>query len=436
MSQVTTSDQTGSHSQVPAHADVEFDLNMHTARLLLEEPFFSAISRRVDKRASRAIPTAGVMVNPETAQFEMLYNPEFFRGLTNPERRAVLKHEYYHLIFKHVTDRLPEGVAMKKWNIATDLAINSHIDDLPEGGLIPGHGPFADLPKGESAEWYMNNMPDMPSDGSDRGNSGKSSCSGEDAQGQDDSKGSQSQSNDSGGSSTGNSGDLKPLDDHSGWGKCPQEIKDIAGERIKDIVKQAAEEAASSNSWGSVSSRTRKKILDSLTTKVDWRKVLRYFIKTSQRANRSSSMKRINRRYPYVHAGRKQARIARVAISIDQSGSVDDSMLSLFFAELNKLSELAEFTVVPFDTVVAEDKVYVWKKGTRRAVERVMYGGTNFDAPTEYVNNKSFDGHIILTDMGASKPKTSKCQRMWMTTQYCADRAPFTTRERVVVVDK
>ena len=29
-----------------------FDLNMHAARLLMREPFFAAISRRVNKRAT------------------------------------------------------------------------------------------------------------------------------------------------------------------------------------------------------------------------------------------------------------------------------------------------------------------------------------------------------------------------------------------------
>ena len=61
----------------------DFDLNMHTARLLMSEPFFAAISRRINKRASYGIPTAGVMVNKETAQFEMLYNPDFFASLTD-----------------------------------------------------------------------------------------------------------------------------------------------------------------------------------------------------------------------------------------------------------------------------------------------------------------------------------------------------------------
>jgi predicted metal-dependent peptidase len=111
-------------------------------------------------------------------------------------------------------------------------------------------------------------------------------------------------------------------------------------------------------------------------------------------------------------------------------------MLQLFFAELNKLSSVASFTVVPFDTRVDEDKVYEWRKGESRKVERVLSGGTCFDAPTEYVNARNFDGHIILTDMEAPKPKRSKCSRMWMTTPDCNKSKYFTTNERIIEVDK
>ena len=395
-----------------------FDLNIHTARLLMDEPFFAAVSRRIDKRATYSIPTAGVMVNPTTAQFEMLYNPEFFEGLTDAERRDVLKHEFYHITFLHVTDRMPEGENIKRWNIATDLAINSHLQNLPEGGLIPGEGPFKDLPKGMSAEWYLANLPKKKTTKEENEY---------DELGED-------------GEPSGQSGDfdeseIETLDDHSGWGSCSQEVKDMAKERLKDIIRKAGEDCAKNNSWGTVSVDCRKKIMKVLETKVDWRKVLRYFVKASQRANRSSSIKRINRRYAYVHPGRKANRVARVAVSIDQSGSVSDTMLSKFFAELNKLAEIAEFVVVPFDTRVDEDLVWSWKKGRKVSVERVMTGGTNFDAPTEYVNGKGFDGHIVLTDMMAPKPKPSKCQRMWMTTPEYASRPYFDTKERVVVVD-
>ena len=53
----------------------KFNLNMHTARLLMSEPFFASLSRRIDKTPTTAIPTAGVRVNPERQQFELMYTP-------------------------------------------------------------------------------------------------------------------------------------------------------------------------------------------------------------------------------------------------------------------------------------------------------------------------------------------------------------------------
>ncbi len=408
----------------------DFDLNMHTARLLMDEPFFAAISRRIDKRASFALPTAGVMVNPDSAQFEMLYNPSFFANLTDAERQDVLKHEFYHIIFQHVTDRMPEGVNLKLWNVATDLAINSHLHNLPEGGLIPGEGPFVDLPRGKSAEWYMANMPDFEKKEQGEGEKGEgdpSDQSGDSGSGGGE-QGEQEQNSGAGGIPD-------SLDDHSGWGECSQEVKDMAKERLKETVRKASEEAARNNSWGSVSSSVRQHVMKMFETKIDWRKLLRYFVKTSQRANKSSSIKRINRRYAYIHPGRKTNRVAKVAVSVDQSGSVDDTMLAMFFAELNKLSAIAEFVVVPFDTKVDEKLVYTWKKGQKRKAERVMRGGTCFNAPTDYVNAHGFDGHIVLTDLCAPKPKPSKCQRMWMTTPQYAKRPYFETKERVVAIE-
>jgi predicted metal-dependent peptidase len=179
----------------------------------------------------------------------------------------------------------------------------------------------------------------------------------------------------------------------------------------------------------------RSDIMDRIATKIDWRKVLRYFVKTSQRADKRSTPRRLNKRFPKVHPGKRVRRQAKIAVSIDQSGSVDDGMLAAFFSELNKLAEIAEFTVIPFDTQVAEDKIYVWKKGQNKKTERVLTGGTCFDAPTKYVNEHGFDGHIILTDLMAPKPVPSKCQRMWMTTKAYAARPYFSTNERIIAID-
>jgi predicted metal-dependent peptidase len=393
---------------------MSFDLKLHAYRLLMDEPFFAALSRKIEKRASTAIPTAGVRVDPDTAQFEMIYNPDFFASLPEHEVKGVLKHEFYHLIFEHVTSRKPEGINHKVWNICADLAINSHlVGELPEMACMPGVGPFEDLPKGESAEWYLANFPERPEDDSDGEGEGEG------------------EAGDGDGS----------FDDHSGWaegGDSPEQeaANQMAKERLKQNMKQAAQEASQSpNGWGTVSGEVKQEILKKLETKVDWKKVLRYFIKTSQRASKTSTVRRINKRYAYIHPGKKVKRQAKIAIAIDQSGSVGDDMLESFFGELNKLAKLAEFTVIPFDTEVDASKVYTWKKGASQKAERVLCGGTCFDAPTEYVNGQNFDGVIILTDMEAPKPKRCKAQRMWMTDQRGASRPYFKTNEKVIVID-
>jgi predicted metal-dependent peptidase len=396
-----------------------FDLNMHTARLLMKEPFFAALSRRIDKISTDAIPTAGVRVNPESAQFELLYNPEFMGSLTDRHKQGVLMHEFYHLIFEHVTGRKPVDGLKKIDNIAMDLSINCHIADyLPSEAApgpevngeamkacIPGEGMFKDLPSFKSYEWYLEALKDMAED------------------------------NENGDGEGGGFGDTDSFDYHDDFGEADGTTQEIAKERLKDSIKKAADEAEKSRNWGTVSHSMRSEIMERIATKIDWRKVLRYFVKTSQRADKRSTPRRINKRYPRVHPGKRVRRHAKIAVSIDQSGSVDDGMLTAFFSELNKLAEIAEFTVIPFDTEVAEDKVYTWKKGQTKKTERVLTGGTCFNAPTKYVNERAFDGHIVLTDMMAPKPIPSKCQRMWMTTQAYANRPYFQTNERVIAID-
>ena len=399
-----------------------FNLNMHTARLLMNEPFFAALSRRIEKSPTSSIPTAGVRVNPDTAQFELMYNPAFMGALSDKHKLGVLKHEFYHIIFEHVTGRKPADGLKRIDNIAMDLAINSHIrDELPsesEPGpvigkepmraCIPGEGKFAHLPIGQTYEWYKSKLEDEQE---------------------------QSKSESGNGDGEPDWSDQDSFDSHDSFGDAEGTASEIAKERLRDAVKKAAEEAEKARNWGTVSSQCRKRIMDSIVSKVDWRKVMRYFIKTSQRAERMSTPRRLNKRFPKIHPGKRVRRQAKIAISIDQSGSVDDGMLAAFFAELNKLAEIAEFTVIPFDSQVAEDKVYTWKKGQSRTWERVLTGGTDFNPPTKYVNERGFDGHIVLTDMCAPKPIASKCQRMWMTTAYYAKHPYFQTNERVIGID-
>ena len=332
----------------------KFDLSQELVKLLHDEPFYAALSRRMDKRLVTTIPTAGVRLNPQTESFELVVNPNFFEELPEAQRKGILFHEFWHIILGHVTGRIPDGVNFKAWNIATDLAINSLLTKagkmrelLPENCCLPGEGPFEQYPHGLSAEKYLAML--------------KKEAQNNEGENNEDGEGGGSEGNDKGAGGNGDpnqqgqgTGNAKPLDDHSGWEESEgsSTASEIAKEKMKDVMKQAAEEAASGRGFGSCEGKAKKIIIDSIKTKVDWKKVLRSFVNTSVRANRRHTVRRVNKRFPYIHAGTKVKREAKIAVCIDQSGSVDDKMLQKFYAELNKLCDLVSFDIIPFDSSV------------------------------------------------------------------------------------
>jgi len=415
--------------------EVSFDLNRYISGLLRGEPFYAALSRQMDKVATTVVPTAGVMFNVERNTFELLYNAEFFGTLSERERLGVLKHEFMHCILEHVTSRLPESGMSMMWNYATDLAINSHIaDELPDMALVPGKvdTPFESYPKYKSADWYFDylkqdpQMKQQPEQGDGQGGEGDE----QDGEGQDQQSGQGKQGQES-------SGMPQTLDDHSQWGNVSKDMQDQVKERMKRAIEKAHQEVTQQGSgYGSVPADVKKHIESIVYGTVDWRKVLENFIKRSKRADKFSTVRRRNRKYDHM-AGKRVRRQASIAISIDQSGSVHDAMLQSFFAELQRLASLASFTVIPFDSVVREDKIFEWKKGENRPWERVSCGGTDFNPPTKYVNAHKFDAHIILTDMYAPKPIASKCQRLWMAPADCYRRPYFKVdaKDRVITID-
>jgi len=383
--------------------------------LLTNEPFFAALSRFVVKKENRGIPTLGVSFNKDLEQFEMLYNPDFFFGLPLEQKIGILKHEFYHIIFNHFGRLKSYGVDFKKcdsdtkniWNVALDLAINCHIpeNELPTKGCIPGKNIFENMPPFKTAEWYYVAL--------NKDEQFKQKVL--KAYGQ---------------------GKIIFIDEHGNMtNEDGTEVDKILKETIKKIIKKSAKECR--KQWGSVSQQVVKEI-DKITGNaiIDAKRLLKYFIQASQKAERKTSIRRINKRFPYVFPGTKANRQATVAISVDQSGSVGDNLLAQFFKILEDFSEIATFTFIPFDSEIYESEIIEWKKGKKINLKRVLQGGTNFDSPTKWVNDhkKKFDGHIILTDMQAPKPISSLVPRIWVTCESAALSPPFQTREKICYI--
>ena len=112
-----------------------FDIKPHLVAMMLEEPFYGKVLRKVTKIPTTRIRTAGVLA--KDGDIKMWFNKAFLAALRSKHIRGVMKHEMLHLIFEHTTTRKFEPHII--WNYATDLAINSHlVDEVPDFGLFPG----------------------------------------------------------------------------------------------------------------------------------------------------------------------------------------------------------------------------------------------------------------------------------------------------------
>ena len=290
---------------------------------------------------------------------------------------------------------------------------------------MPLEGPFAEYPAYQSAEWYFNKL---KQDGEPEQEQGE----GEDGQGEGQPGEGEGQPGE--GQGQGGSGGSKiedyQFDSHEGWAtedEVSEAEREVARERMRDIVRDAVEDCDGGKGWGSVHSAMRDDLRKNFKRQtINWRSVLRMFVQSSQPSKRRSSIRRLSKRYPWVHPGRRTDKVANIAISIDQSGSVSSQELQVFYNELEGLAKLANFTVIPFDDKVFEDGITEWKRGESHQWRRWTCGGTNFDAPTQFVNeNKDFDAHIIMTDMYAPKPKSSRVPRLWVASEHNARRPYF-----------
>lgn len=235
---------------------------------------------------------------------------------------------------------------------------------------------------------------------------------------------------------TGNS--TGTMDNHDFWDQVPDDMKDMLKNKIEQIVKNAVQRAdQQQQGWGNIPSELQHAIRKSVESVVDWRAVLKQFVGSISRGERSTSIKKINRRYPYVHPGVRKGYTVKLLIAMDQSGSVDDEQLTAFFAELTSLTRQVDVDILPFDAGCRENEIFTWKKGTNPDIPRTRTGGTDFNAPTRLANDPKnrgrWDGMLILSDGECGKPEASRLKRGWIISK--GKKLLFETNELVIQLD-
>lgn len=371
---------------VPGVDPSEYNCDRAIVKLCNEESFLGLLFMTMPKIPDWNCPTAYVRIDPVSFTFFIGYNPEFMRQQTLEQKVGLFKHEIYHTILGHLTSRKVTFPAHRPHaNIAMDLAINSLIgkDNLPAVGLFPGHRPLqcqdeklaeliASLPEMQSTEFYLDKLLRF-SEQNENGTGAVIALGGD------------------------------GMDSHD-WDSVDPEIEEIMEQRLGELIDKGIQRATvTTNGWGTVPQALQQEILKSRQPKeVDWRSVLRLFLAKIASRETETTIRKLNKRLPYVLPGSKRKTTSSLAFFIDQSGSMSDKDVARCFAEVEQCSNLAEIDVFNFDTEIDETSHKVWKKNNKFPWSRTRSGGTNFQAVANFVNEQRnrgrWTGVIILTD--------------------------------------
>ena len=149
-------------------------------------------------------------------------------------------------------------------------------------------------------------------------------------------------------------------------------------------------------------------LLDLLEPKVDWREMLREFVKATCHAKDTSSWRRVNRRFlstgVYMPSmiGEK---VGHLVIAVDTSGSVGQAELSGFLTEVKGIAEEVKPSQV--DLIYWDSRVAAHEEYTEHMVGDIINstkpkggGGTSPSCVSQYLKDKRIEPEcvIVLTD--------------------------------------
>jgi len=317
------------------------------------------------------------------------YGRKFVADLKEPELNFVVLHENLHKAFRHLTTwKKLHDENHRLANAACDYVINLKLKDLDPSEKTIAMPRFKD---GEMKGKVMGLV-----DEKYRGMHAKQVF--------DLLKQEQQQGGSGGGDEDGEGG----FDEHD-WDGAKEmteaEKKELERE-IDQAIRQgvmAHQKIAGTNAGG-----MDRDLLDLLEPKVNWREMLREFVKSTCHAKDTSSWRRVNRRFlsggMYMPSliGEK---VGHLVIAVDTSGSVGQEELSGFLTEVRGIAEEVKPSQV--DLIYWDSEVAAHEEYTENMVGDIINstkpkggGGTSPSCVSEYLKEKAIEPEciIVLTD--------------------------------------
>lgn len=322
---------------------------------------------------------APASVHFDVDHYVLSINPTKFNTFTLEERCGVLTHEMSHILNGHLI-RFEDRENFKKWNYATDCAINQFISHLPNGCISPTNLPVkkgVKVPTKVNSEIYYDLIDDdqLPPDNGD--------------------------------------GNGNPLDDHSGWNKSKGQNETLQKDIAKGMMEKAANETQKGR--GNLPSAFSDWLeINTSSNQISWQRVLRN-LTGNKRVNTRRTIMRSDRRFPGREEikGKTKDRMFNLALIGDESGSVSSAELIQGIAEVQNICKMTK-TSLDYVAIDAQAHAPVKITSTQRTFNRVASGGTNLHPAIDMLHKHhiDFQALVVITDGGLCSSDVAHFERL------------------------
>lgn len=375
-------------------------IQQETEQWFLTEPLFFTVYC-----THRLKMNANMQCALRSGQGRIEYNPEIIEGVKDMELSAMLRVEMIRILLQHPYARQPLGCKPMVLQMASDMVISPAYHF---GFLDMTRPEQYGLPSGQHYEWYAKRLCEMgvhrDGDKPSEGNSCTNKQKGEDVSEPSKEGNNQAQNISQGslGPEQGQSLEQRLAEDDGADYTALWEEDSFQSRLITDIVQ-------STTQWGSIPGYMVELIKKAADGKIDYRNVLRMFRSSILSQKRRLTRMRPSRRFGFEQMGSRYDFVTRLLIAIDTSGSVGSEELGRYFRIITTFFKygVQEIDVLMFDCTVQGKPIKLDEaKKNKQELEVKGRGGTNFQAPIDYVKEyPNYDGLIIITDGYAETPE-------------------------------
>ena len=375
-------------------------IQQETEQWFLTEPLFFTVYC-----THRLKMNANMQCALRSGQGRIEYNPEIIEGVKDMELSAMLRVEMIRILLQHPYARQPLGCKPMVLQMASDMVISPAYHF---GFLDMTRPEQYGLPSGQHYEWYAKRLCEMgvhrDGDKPSEGNSCTNKQKGEDVSEPSKEGNNQAQNIIQGslGPEQGQSLEQRLAEDDGADYTALWEEDSFQSRLITDIVQ-------STTQWGSIPGYMVELIKKAADGKIDYRNVLRAFRSSILSQKRCLTRMRPSRRFGFEQMGSRYDFVTRLLIAIDTSGSVGSEELGRYFRIITTFFKygVQEIDVLMFDCTVQGKPIKLDEaKKNKQELEVKGRGGTNFQAPIDYVKEyPNYDGLIIITDGYAVTPE-------------------------------